>query len=220
MRVVLRLVVVALLGVALALPVTVRGAVVIDSILVRVYDNAGVPPSDLTDALKHSYEILRRADVTVDWAQCPAHRAGSVPAICDAPPGRGEMVVRLIEGAEKDRDRRPLGQPLLDPSSGRGVFATVFMNRVIRFADVAQYPRPVVLGRAIAHESGHLLLGTASHSETGLMREVWTVEQLVKNRPEDWQFSPSQTGELRSAWLTGGALASRGQPPSTKRPRT
>jgi hypothetical protein len=130
----LRLVVVAVLGVAIGLPVVARGAVVIDSILVRVYDNAGVPTAELTDALKHSYEILRRADVTVDWAQCPSHRDGSVPAICDAPPGRGEIVVRLIEGAEKDRDRRPLGQPLLDPSSGRGVFATVFMNRVKRFA--------------------------------------------------------------------------------------
>ena len=211
---------VALLGVAIGLPVTARGAVVIDSILVRIYDNAGVPTPELTDALKHSYDILRRADVTVDWARCPAHRAGQVPAICDTPPGRGEMVVRLVEGAEKDRDRRPLGQPVLDPSSGRGVFATVFMNRVNRFADVAQYSRSIVLGRAITHEIGHLLLGTSSHSETGLMREVWTVEQLVKNRAEDWQFSPSQTGELRTAWLPGGALVFKWQPTTTRRPRT
>jgi hypothetical protein len=194
-------------------------AVIIDSILVRVYDNAGVPSADLTDALKHSYEILRRADVTVDWAQCPAHRVGQVPAICDTPPGRNDMVVRLVQGAEKDRDRRPLGQPLLDPATGKGVFATVFMNRVDRLAEVAQYSRNTVLGRAIAHEIGHLILGSNSHSESGLMREVWTVEQLVKNRPEDWQFSPSQTAELRGAWLHGGSLAAKGNPGS-KRPRT
>jgi len=195
------------------------GAVIIDSILVRVYDNAGVPPAELTEALKRSYEILRRAEVTVDWAQCPAHRVGSVPAICDTPPGHSDMVVRLVEGAEKDRDRRPLGQPLLDPSTGKGVFATVFINRVDRLAEVAQYSRSTVLGRAIAHEIGHLILGTNSHSESGLMREVWTVEQLVKNRPQDWQFSPAQTSELRSAWLAGGSLASKGQS-NTKRPRT
>jgi len=195
------------------------GAVIIDSILVRVYDNAGVPPAELTEALKRSYEILRRAEVTVDWAQCPAHRVGSVPAICDTPPGHSDMVVRLVEGAEKDRDRRPLGQPLLDPSTGKGVFATVFINRVDRLAEVAQYSRSTVLGRAIAHEIGHLILGTNSHSESGLMREVWTVEQLVKNRPQDWQFSPAQTSELRSAWLAGGSLASKGQS-NSKRPRT
>ena len=159
------------------------------------------------------------AEVTVDWAQCPAHRVGSVPAICDTPPGHSDMVVRLVEGAEKDRDRRPLGQPLLDPSTGKGVFATVFINRVDRLAEVAQYSRSTVLGRAIAHEIGHLILGTNSHSESGLMREVWTVEQLVKNRPQDWQFSPAQTSELRSAWLAGGSLASKGQS-NTKRPRT
>ena len=203
----------------ICLPAGVRGAVIIDSILVRVYDNAGVQTSDLNDALKQSYEILRRAEVTVDWVQCPARRIAPVPAICDTPPGRSEMVVRLVQGAEKDRDRRPLGQPLLDASRGTGVFATVFMNRVDRFAEVAQFSRPTVLGRAIAHEIGHLILGTNSHSETGLMREVWTVEQLIRNRPEDWQFTPSQTFELRSAWLAGGALAAKGQSPS-RRPRT
>jgi hypothetical protein len=213
-----RLVAALLLTAGICLPAGVRGAVIIDSILVRVYDNAGVATSDLSEALKQSFEILKRADVTVDWVQCPARRSGSIPAICDTPPGHSEMVVRLVEGAEKDRDRRPLGQPLLDPSSRTGVFATVFMNRVDRFAEVAQFSRPTVLGRAIAHEIGHLILGTNSHSETGLMREVWTVEQLVRNRPEDWQFTPAQTFELRSAWLSGGALAVKGQ--NGRRPRT
>jgi hypothetical protein len=206
---------------ALCFPTGAGSAVIIDSILVRVYDNAGVVSPDLNDALKHSREILRRAEVTVDWVQCPARRTGPVPAICDSPPGNSEIVVRLVQGAEKDRDKRPLGQPLLDRSRGTGVFATVFMNRVDRFAEVAQYSRSVVLGRAIAHEIGHLILGTDDHSATGLMREVWTVEQLVRNRSEDWQFSPAQTFELRSAWLAGGSLASKvQQTPSTKRPRT
>lgn len=212
-----------LIGVALAaglllVPGGVRGAVVIDSILVRIYDNAGVQSSDLNDALKQSREILRRAEVSVDWVQCPARPTGSPPAICDTSPAPGEMVVRLVEGAEKDRDRRPLGQPLLD--RGAGVFATVFINRVNRFADVAQFSRSTILARAIAHEIGHLILGTNNHSESGLMREVWTVEQLLRNRPEDWQFSPAQTFELRSAWLNGGALASKTQPPPARRPRT
>jgi hypothetical protein len=213
-----RLVAALLLTAGICLPAGVRGAVIIDSILVRVYDNAGVTSSDLNEALKQSYEILKRADVTVDWVQCHARRSGPMPAICETPPSHSEMVVRLVEGAEKDRDRRPLGQPLFDPSSRTGVFATVFMNRVDRFAEVAQFSRPTVLGRAIAHEIGHLILGSNSHSETGLMREVWTVEQLVRNRPEDWQFTPAQTFELRSAWLSGGALAVKGQ--NTRRPRT
>jgi len=110
-----RVVAALLLTAGICLPAGVRGAVIIDSILVRVYDNAGVPTSDLNEALKQSFEILKRADVTVDWVQCPARRSGTIPAICDTPPAHSEMVVRLVEGAEKDRDRRPLGQPLLDP---------------------------------------------------------------------------------------------------------
>lgn len=215
-----RLLIVFAIAAVIFVPAGVGGAVIIDSILVRIYDNAGVVVSDLNDALKQSREILRRAEVSVDWVQCPApaRRTGPIPAICDTTPGHSEIVVRLVEGAEKDRDRRPLGQPLLD--RGTGVFATVFMNRVNRFADVAQYSRSTILGRAIAHEIGHLILGTNNHSETGLMREVWTVEQLLRNRPEDWQFSPAQTFELRSAWLAGGALASKSQAAPARRPRT
>ena len=215
-----RSIVVAWLLAAVCLPAGARSAVIIDSILVRVYDNAGVVSGEVNDALKHSREILRRAEVAVDWVQCPARRTGSGAAIGDTPPDNSESVVRLSQGAEKDRDKRPLGQPLLDRSRGTGVFATVFMNRVDRFAEVAQYSRSIVLGRAIAHEIGHLILGTNDHSTTGLMREVWTVEQLVKNRPEDWQFSPAQTFELRSAWLAGGSLASKSQQTPPKRPRT
>jgi hypothetical protein len=212
----MRLLLAVVLSAAVCVPASARGAVIIDSILVRIYDNVGVPKSDLNDALKQSYEILRRAEVTIDWVQC---RKGA-PGLCATSPEHNDIVVRLVEGAAKDRDKRPLGQPLLDPGTGSGVLATVFMNRVDRFAEVAQYSRSIVLGRAIAHEIGHLILGTASHSESGLMREVWTVEQLLQNRPEDWQFSPSQTFELRSAWLAGGALASKSQTTSKQRPRT
>ena len=36
------------------------------------------------------------------------------------------------------------------------------------------------------------------HSDTGLMREIWTLKDLTRNRPDDWQFSRTQREELRS----------------------
>lgn len=195
-------------------------AVIVDSLLVRIYDNAGVLSPDLTAALETTHDILRRADLTVDWVQCRARRDGPVPALCDTPPAPGDMVVRLIEGSDKDSgERRALGYSLFD-SSGVSGFATVFVDRIDWLARRAQYPRAPVLGRAIAHEIGHLILRSNAHTESGLMREVWTAEQLVRNRREDWTFSHDQSGDLRNARLAAlagprGAAGSRQRRPST-----
>jgi hypothetical protein len=190
-------------------------AVIDDSILVRIYDNAGVAISELAAALRTTHEILRRADLGVDWVQCRARRDGPVPAVCDQPLSSGDVVVRLIEGSDKESvERRALGYSLFDADGVSG-FATVYVDRVDWLAKRAQYPRAPVLGRAIAHEIGHLMLRSNDHTESGLMREVWTAEQVVRNRREDWTFSADQGGDLRNA-----RLARSGNAKKIRRPRT
>ena len=190
-------------------------AVIDDSILVRIYDNAGVPISELAAALRTTHEILRRADLGVDWVQCRARRDGPVSAVCDQPLSSGDVVVRLIEGSDKESgERRALGYSLFDADGVSG-FATVYVDRVDWLAKRAQYPRAPVLGRAIAHEIGHLILRSNAHTESGLMREVWTAEQVVRDRREDWTFSADQGGDLRNA-----RLARSGNAKKIRRPRT
>ena len=194
---------------------TPASAVIDDSLLVRIYDNAGVLASELTAALRTTHDILRRADLNVDWVQCRARRDGPVPVVCDQPLSPGDVVVRLIEGSDKETgERRALGYSLFDANGVSG-FATVYVDRVDWLARRAQYPRAPVLGRAIAHEIGHLLLRSNAHTESGLMREVWTAEQVARNRREDWTFSADQGGDLRNA-----RLATMGNARKFKRPRT
>jgi hypothetical protein len=194
---------------------TPASAVIDDSLLVRIYDNAGVLTSELAAALRTTYDILRRADLSVDWVQCRARRDGPVPVVCDQPLSSGDVVVRLIEGSDKETgERRALGYSLFDANGVSG-FATVYVDRVDWLAKRAQYPRAPVLGRAIAHEIGHLILRSNAHTETGLMREVWTAEQVVRNRREDWTFSADQGGDLRNA-----RLATMGNAKKARRPRT
>jgi hypothetical protein len=190
-------------------------AVIDDSLLVRIYDNAGVVVSELAAALRTTHDILRRADLSVDWVQCRARRDGPVPAVCDQPVSSGDVVVRLIEGSDKETgERRALGYSLFDANGVSG-FATVYVDRVDWLARRAQYPRAPVLGRAIAHEIGHLLLRSNAHTETGLMREVWTAEQVVRNRREDWTFSPDQNGDIRNARFAAMSNAKKGRKPRT-----
>jgi hypothetical protein len=193
-------------------------AVVVDSLLVRIYDNAGVVAADLTAALKTTYDILRRADLGVDWVRCGARRDGPVSSVCDTPAEPGDLVVRLIVGADKDNsERRALGYTLFD-NTGTNGFATVYVDRVEWLARRAQHPRAPILGRAIAHEIGHLLLRSNEHTQTGLMREVWTIEQVIRNRRDDWSFSADQSTDLRNARLS--APGSPRAVPRTPRPTT
>jgi len=190
-------------------------AVIDDSLLVRIYDNAGVLASELAAALRTTHDILRRADLSVDWVRCGARRDGPGPAVCDQPLSSGDVVVRLTEGSDQENgERRALGYSLFD---GKGVsgFATVYVDRVDWLARRAQYPRAPLLGRAIAHEIGHLLLRSNAHTQTGLMREVWTAEQVVRNRREDWTFSPDQNGDLRNARYAAMSNAKKGRRPPT-----
>jgi hypothetical protein len=194
---------------------TPASAVIDDSLLVRIYDNAGVLASELASALRTTHDILRRADLSVDWVQCRARRDGPVPSVCDQPLSSGDVVVRLIDGSDKETgERRALGYSLFD-SNGISGFSTVYVDRVDWLARRAQYSRAPLLGRAIAHEIGHLLLRSNAHTETGLMREVWTAEQVVRNRREDWTFSPDQNGDIRNARYAAMSNARKGRKPPT-----
>jgi hypothetical protein len=194
---------------------TPASAVIDDSLLVRIYDNAGILAGELASALRTTHDILRRADLSVDWVQCRARRDGPVPAVCDQPLSSSDVVVRLIEGSDKESgERRALGYSLFD-SNGISGFATVYVDRVDWLARRAQYARAPLLGRAIAHEIGHLLLRSNAHTQTGLMREVWTAEQVVRNRREDWTFSPDQNGDIRNARYAAMSNARKGRKPPT-----
>ena len=55
----------------------------------------------------------------------------------------------------------------------------------------------VLLGRALAHEIGHLLLGTTPHASTGLMRALWSTATLKRDNADDWLFTPADAQSTR-----------------------
>jgi hypothetical protein len=176
-----------------------RAAVILDSLIVRVYDNAGVLAADRARAMKGASTILAHADLNVRWRDCPAR--GKTHPACLAVPYPGELAVRLVHSPKSDPNVRVLGNALIDATSGSGTLATVFVDRIQSLAQGQADPWPMV-GRVMAHEIGHLLLGSTSHSDTGLMREIWTLSELMRSRPSDWLFSRAQREDLRQ-WRSG-----------------
>jgi hypothetical protein len=179
-----------------------RAAVILDSLTVRIYDNAGVLAAGRTRAIKRASDILGRADLAVDWRDCPASGVLARGA-CAAPPSPGELAVRLVRSPKDDPNPRALGTALIDRTTGTGTLATVFVDRVAAMARQGQQDQWTMIGSVMAHEIGHLLLGTNSHTDSGLMREIWTLKDLIRNRPDDWLFSRAQRDELRQWRLSG-----------------
>jgi hypothetical protein len=57
----------------------------------------------------------------------------------------------------------------------------------------------ILLGRAIAHEVGHLLLGSGYHSERGVMRAEWP-DQMLSGTATDWGFSTREAARILTAF--------------------
>ena len=164
-------------------------------VTVRVY---GVPNLDAqlkATALDVASVALASALVDVSWKPCTAP-AGAGP--CDTPPG-GDLVVRLVRSTHNRRDGTvPLGDAFVDTGSASAVLATVYIDRVARVAKAAGMDEGTLLGYAVAHELGHLLLATDTHGVRGLMRSIWRDDELRSDRKTDWAFTAEETTAIHS----------------------
>lgn len=168
---------------------------------VRVYDATGVRASERERSLKVASSIVSGTSVGIVWTFCgPRASAGAAtpPAACESPMEPGELVVRIVRSQEPGvgAGRLPLGDAFIDRRAGAGVLATVYVDRVAWMAEQTGVDPQVLLGRAIAHELGHLLLATSVHGSGGLMRAVWSLTELRRTRMSDWAFRPSEVAAI------------------------
>ena len=96
----------------------------------------------------------------------------------------------------------PLGNALINSDVGTGVLATVYIDRVEWVAKRTGVDRDTLLGRAIAHELGHLLMATSIHHTHGLMRGVWTPSEIRRRQERDWVFGPGEIAAIKARALT------------------
>jgi hypothetical protein len=159
-------------------------------LVVRMYDVVGIPADTSTSARATAARILSSAGITTLWTQCPCN--GAVTST--------ELLVRIVT-APPLVENTSLGYSFVDLEQRRGTLATVFADRVHALALASGIAEADVLGRAIAHEIAHLLLGTRDHAEVGLMRGHWTSIELAHNRPVDWQLTRADSARLHQALI-------------------
>ena len=170
---------------------------------IRIYDGASVDEATRSAAMRTAEDIVAGSGVSAAWHDCAG---GAASRRCDLALGPRDLMIRILTRAPGDAAPHPgslvgrteaspsrvvLGFAAVEPGSGAGVLATIYMDRVRETAKHLGLSTSVLLGRVIAHEVGHLL-GSVGHTDRGVMREVWTDAQLARDRPDDWQFTPAE----------------------------
>jgi hypothetical protein len=171
------------------------------TVAVRTYDYSNISGETLASARTEAGQIFRGARIEVKWIDCsvPGKMNG---APCTEPlvPGR-DLMLRLVDRtpasiAEAQRVLA-LGESMVDVEERGGVLMTLDLFRVTTVAARANTGVALLLGRAIAHEIGHLLLGSAEHPRLGLMRALWSHDELRGLKPANWSFSSREAAQMR-----------------------
>jgi hypothetical protein len=172
---------------------------------VRVYDYAKVPSGFISRAESEAGRIFAVAGVHTIWMDCQAPQVqvqlGPVPAepaeaACVAPLKDAIVLLRMLP-------RSAPASTVPDTMFGfaTGDMASVFYGRVEDFASDADFGGneiPLILGDVVAHELGHVLLGTNSHSPAGIMRANWDREHVRRAFRGGEIFSPQESALIRA----------------------
>ena len=152
-------------------------------ITLRMYNYAALSPTEVNGAAKQAAAIFKLAGIDTLWLgdvrsseealNDPALRTNVEPT---------DFAVRIVATALPYGFASPedtLGFTM--PCSPEKVYCitTVFYLCANEPAVSARTPVAQVLGYAIAHEVGHVLLGTMSHSPYGIMRAKWTAKDFA-----------------------------------------
>jgi len=182
-----------------------------EPITIRTYNYARVDTELLASARVAAGQPLERAGISLQWVECRVPQ-GVTGAPCTEPLRERDLMLRLTEQNSEIPVRMgrrvvSLGSSMLDREHRSGVLMTIDLLPVRTIAQQTAASLFTLLGRAIAHEIGHLLLGTSEHPRTGLMRARWSHDELRGARPASWEFSAREAADMRRGLASKGRSA-------------
>ena len=141
-------------------------------------------------ALNVAEATFAAASVDVVWKVCG-------PAECNVPPTPTERLVRLrahprVEGVTRVASAIPDRRAERHRCAGHGLHR----SRSQPYPSSRYQPHHAVRSNDRSR-IGHLLLATNTHSTSGLMRELWSPDELLASRADDWVLRPFEAAAIR-----------------------
>lgn len=144
--------------------------------------------------------ILERAGVTVGWEKGWPNGGGT-----------GGVAVRILLSESTPEDLLPSALAIAYPYSGCSKSITVFVDRIRQMTQGRFREETSLLGYVLAHEIAHVLQGVDRHSDGGVMKAGWSLEDraaIIKGRLD---FLPEDIHLMRLG-LAAGACRKPGSP--------
>lgn len=167
---------------------------------VAVYNVAQLPRGTLARAEALAAEIFNSAGIDLHWADATVSNQMDLLNDFSMTPATGctqrlhseSVRVEILSHAPPGFALQALGYAL--PCAERGVQVTIYADRLEAVSQHTPAAFYRVLGHALAHEIGHVLLRSSTHENGGVMKRVWS--------RNDWQRAavtvvPFTTNEAR-----------------------
>lgn len=164
---------------------------------VLVYNDAQVSPGILTGAEQRAAEIFSQAGFDVNWVNCNHLDSNGEASGCNVVEGSGNLVLRIISHVASSTSDAAFGVAFLGPD-GTGRYSDVFWNRAQELHADSNVDIAGILGSVMAHEMGHLLLGSNAHAISGIMRAHWEAGELRRINMGTLVFLPQQGKGMRA----------------------
>lgn len=170
------------------------------ALTVRIYNTSGIPAPALLAARRAIEATFQDTGLDLILRHCGRPVFPHAADACSESLKPQEMVVRIIVAPSDDPTTQPeaCGVAYVLRETDRGWLATAFSDRVADASTRVGVDAGTLLGLVIAHELGHLLLGSGYHGWTGVMRADWPKELLDRNG-EPRRFSALEAAKMRQA---------------------
>ncbi len=170
------------------------------TIRVRVTNYTEATPATVSKAEREAGRLLDEAGLNAVWIDCPVGQSAVIASDpCQQPLAPTDIVLRVLP----DRARNGVQ----DSAFGIAVLpvlASVYYEHAASLAraDGGEFETPIILGFVMAHEIGHLMLGSNSHSDTGIMQGQWERKQVRQIMRGDLHFTAQQSKLIRAEGQT------------------
>jgi hypothetical protein len=156
-----------------------------DAIEVLVFNEAGVPSNVLAHAKMEAARIYQPLGLNLTWRNVADEQR------------RHLFTIKIVAApSSPELHRRALG--VANTSEGlNGRTAYAFYKRIRDFSGMHRVDISAILGGVIAHELGHLLLPSRSHSRSGLMSSAWDGELALRAAKGLLTFSEPESMLIR-----------------------
>jgi hypothetical protein len=177
-------------------------------VTVSVYNDAQVPPDILARAEDQAAKIFLRVRLEVTWLLCTHtnSRARPQPVTVWTSQPTSRYGSSVIHQAPLAIARS--GVAFLSPD-GTGRYSDVFWKRTQSLHASSNVDLGGILGSVIAHEMGHLLLGSNAHAISGIMRPHWESGELHRIAMGTLMFLPAESKRMHES--AGSILIATGE---------